>query len=432
MSDTAFVAPDAIRAQLRRIIQSAEFASSPRLTEFLSYIVEEALAGRVGRIKGVTIAQAVFGADESFDSDSNSIVRVEAGRLRRRLGTYYAGSGHLDPILIQVPKGAYAPEFLDNPSKTDPVAAGEGRAEPPAAMNARRLIPVIALLVLAVAAWQLFSGRTTEPMPNAASSPAAPGAEKTEAQILFAQAFELLMPPEDDARLDTALDLFRHVSELEPNFAGGFVGQSLAHSVGVLFVKSDDIEGDLREAIALADHAVSLDDKYSLSYSAMALAHSMQRENDQAHLMARRAVATSRRDPTSYAMAGLALVTSGRPLEARSLLTRAFELNPDAPRTPYLNLRGIAFYLTGEFAAAARDFEYNLERGGPRGAHMDVFQAATLASLGREFEASAVVERLVRANPDFPVRVWLQHYDLSEDSLTKAIATLRSVGLPAD
>jgi hypothetical protein len=46
-------------------------------------------AGRAGQIKGLTIAQAVFSAGENFDPEANSIVRVEAGRLRRRLAEYY-------------------------------------------------------------------------------------------------------------------------------------------------------------------------------------------------------------------------------------------------------------------------------------------------------------------------------------------------------
>ncbi len=100
-----------IRRQIERILQSRGLESSPRLQEFLEYIVDEYLAGRAGRIKGVTIAQAVYGADASFDPESNSIVRVEAGRLRRRLEQYYLAKGVSDPIIIEIPKGGYAPTF---------------------------------------------------------------------------------------------------------------------------------------------------------------------------------------------------------------------------------------------------------------------------------------------------------------------------------
>jgi len=114
VSDSISIQPDAIRGQLKRLIDSAELEHSQRLQDFLRYIVEESLAGRSSRIKGITIAQAVYAADKSFDPESNSIVRVEAGRLRRRLKEYYQSTGRQDPILIEIPKGSYAPTFTAN------------------------------------------------------------------------------------------------------------------------------------------------------------------------------------------------------------------------------------------------------------------------------------------------------------------------------
>ena len=52
---------------------------------FLSFIVEETLAGRSSQLKGYTIAVAVYGRPERFDPQVDPIVRVEAGRLRRAL-----------------------------------------------------------------------------------------------------------------------------------------------------------------------------------------------------------------------------------------------------------------------------------------------------------------------------------------------------------
>jgi adenylate cyclase len=75
----------AVRAQLDRIIASSEFAAPERLRRFLRYIVEETLAGRADRIKAYTIGVEVFGRDEGFDPQADTVVRIEAGRLRRRL-----------------------------------------------------------------------------------------------------------------------------------------------------------------------------------------------------------------------------------------------------------------------------------------------------------------------------------------------------------
>ncbi|RUU01460.1 hypothetical protein EOD23_21455, partial [Mesorhizobium sp. USDA-HM6] len=75
------------------------------------HVVEETLAGRGGRIKAYSIAVEVFGRGESFDAQTDPIVRIEAGHLRRALERYYLTSGHADPILITIPKGGYVPVF---------------------------------------------------------------------------------------------------------------------------------------------------------------------------------------------------------------------------------------------------------------------------------------------------------------------------------
>ena len=101
----------AVRAQLGQILASADFAQSGRINAFLSFVVEETLAGRSDRLKEYTIATTVFERDESFDPQTNTIVRVEAGRLRRRLERYYLTEGREDPVRIDLPKGTYVPLF---------------------------------------------------------------------------------------------------------------------------------------------------------------------------------------------------------------------------------------------------------------------------------------------------------------------------------
>ncbi|WP_223421667.1 hypothetical protein [Tateyamaria pelophila] len=77
----------------------------------LRFIVDETLAGRGDRLKGVTVAQAVFGRDETFDQQSDPVVRLEARRLRADLDSYYVDIGSDDPVRVTVPKGGYVPHF---------------------------------------------------------------------------------------------------------------------------------------------------------------------------------------------------------------------------------------------------------------------------------------------------------------------------------
>jgi len=103
--------PEAIRAQLNRILQNAQFRGSDKQRKFLSFVVNETLAERASQLKGYTIALAVYGRGDDFDPQVDPIVRVEAGRLRRALEHYYLTAGKKDPLRIEIPKGSYVPTF---------------------------------------------------------------------------------------------------------------------------------------------------------------------------------------------------------------------------------------------------------------------------------------------------------------------------------
>lgn len=101
-----------MRVQLQRILRSSAFANAERASSFLRFVVERALEGRTREIKESVIAVEVLGRNPSlFDSKSDPIVRVEAGRLRERLRSYYQSAGEADSVFIVLPKGGYVPEF---------------------------------------------------------------------------------------------------------------------------------------------------------------------------------------------------------------------------------------------------------------------------------------------------------------------------------
>ena len=126
--------PKAIRAQLNRILQSAQFRGSEKQRKFLSFVVDETLADRTSQLKGYTIAVDVYGRKEGFDPQVDPIVRVEAGRLRRALEHYYLTAGKNDPVRIEIPKGGYVPTFqtgMIRSSEVQRLTSGrEGRALP--------------------------------------------------------------------------------------------------------------------------------------------------------------------------------------------------------------------------------------------------------------------------------------------------------------
>src|SRR6185312_10213773 len=99
--------PEAVRAQLARVLAAAEFKRAPRLGEFLAFVVSESLAGRVGTIKEYSIGVSVYRKGPSYDPRLDATVRVEARKLRLRLDAYYRDGGRDDAICISIPKGSY-------------------------------------------------------------------------------------------------------------------------------------------------------------------------------------------------------------------------------------------------------------------------------------------------------------------------------------
>jgi TolB-like protein len=163
----------AVREQLERTLASAEFGASVRLKNFLRFVVEETLAGRAEQLKAYTIALEVFGRDPAFDPQSDPVVRIDAGKLRRRLDLYYLGPGRTDPIRIAIPKGSYVPTFSPQQGGD---TADEAIAEllPPYRRRwSRRGLAglgglTLAGLALATTIWL----RSAAPTPEAAARPA--------------------------------------------------------------------------------------------------------------------------------------------------------------------------------------------------------------------------------------------------------------------
>ena len=111
-ADAGF-SPDAIRFQLASILRSEGFVRAQRMRRFLTFVVEEHLAGRSGQLCEYTVGVSVFGRGESFEPAVDPIVRNDARRLRQKLLEYYQSSRRKggDEIVIDMPKGSYVPVF---------------------------------------------------------------------------------------------------------------------------------------------------------------------------------------------------------------------------------------------------------------------------------------------------------------------------------
>jgi TolB-like protein len=142
--------PDDVRAQLERILSSADFSTAHRHSRLLRYLVERTLAGEGEQLKEYVLGTEVFDRAESFDPRLDSIVRVEVRRLRSRLEEYYRERGASDPLIITIPTGTYVPNFANRSPASAPNVPGVHRDRPPWAVIALGAALIVAVVLLAV------------------------------------------------------------------------------------------------------------------------------------------------------------------------------------------------------------------------------------------------------------------------------------------
>jgi len=117
--------------QIEKLIKSHSLHSSESLCKLLRYLAEHSLDHPGIALKEYQIATEVLGRPAGFDPQSDSTVRVQAGRLRVKLAEYYAHEGPDDPIVVEIPKGSYALTFHVRAAKSGALAAAPLVFEPP-------------------------------------------------------------------------------------------------------------------------------------------------------------------------------------------------------------------------------------------------------------------------------------------------------------
>jgi adenylate cyclase len=153
------------------MVASSGFANAERMSRFLRYVVERSLAGESEQIKEYAIGVDVFGRSADYDPRLDSIVRVEARRLRSKLDEYYASEGKDEDVVISIRRGTYVPVFecrQAEPVTPPPAAKTDAPLPfPPARGRTWRVGVAMALVIVAivsVAAWRqglLVSTRET-------------------------------------------------------------------------------------------------------------------------------------------------------------------------------------------------------------------------------------------------------------------------------
>ncbi len=161
------VDPSDVRAALDHILRSQAFVNAGRLSRMLRFVVERTLAGEGDQLKEYLVGVEVFDRPTDYDPRLDSIVRVEARRLRAKLSEYYETEGAADAVRFRLLKGGYAPTF-EQAALAQATSSDTG---PPVAATWRRwglwaLMAAAAVIALVVAArvWPT-SARVVSPEP---------------------------------------------------------------------------------------------------------------------------------------------------------------------------------------------------------------------------------------------------------------------------
>src|SRR5258708_36490054 len=100
------------RAEFETLLGSDSFARTNNAVRFLTFVCEKYFEGAADEIKEYSIGVHALGRPESFDPQLDTIVRVTAHALRKRLEDYYRSAGAEQPVHICLPPGHYVPKFI--------------------------------------------------------------------------------------------------------------------------------------------------------------------------------------------------------------------------------------------------------------------------------------------------------------------------------
>jgi len=401
-----------LEAELRRITNSETFAESARLRELLSYVVEATLAGRADTLLGKNIGLDVFGVDPQQIHEV-STVRVEMGRLRRRMKLYYADEGANNPVRIDIPKGSYIPSCV--------------QLETPASIPRfpkRWLWTGVAITVAMFLVAGIWGGQNSPTDKSRTERSAPKFTESAEAYSMFFESQRIANPPVIAARVEAAISLALEIQKIDPSFGGGYAAEALQLWNFVIFGHSDQPQADIKRAVALAQKAIRTDPGFSWGHHALGEAQHLNGDMTASIAAFDRAIDLDPNEIEHLARKGLTLAVFGKGPEGAALLENAIERRGPSLRHPDHNLLGIAYFHSRRFKDAAETIERNRENGGPSGPHMLVYLASAHALAGHVGRADAAAKLLRKELPGFSAEAFINrhlHIQSQRDIVTEGL-----------
>ncbi len=420
--------PDLIREALERVVSSDEFQASPRLQQFLTYVVEETIAGRGPQIRGKAIAVEVYGR-RIDGSGGQNLVRVEARRLRRLLREFYEDQWDGEGVRIFVDPGGYKPRFSYEPTIDDLTSSVWNSNEPGALQPLLQLLPV-GLGVLAVIAvlgiWLIREN--TGGLPTAQSIEQAErtalgeqSLTRLQAANLADQARGMFFPVFDVKRQQIALGMFQHATELDPALSDGYAGSAQVLATLAMLSPDKAQRDDLFfQASEMSGKALDLSPTDAWANGANGWVLATQNIPVEAMKYASLSVELAPNDGHILDLVGITAIMAGAP-DLAAEVSDPERLRSGSGRFGARNIWGVSQLMLGNYEGVVDAFKGAPAAGAPVSAPSLLFQAVAQDQLGHTEEAQRLISEMRKTWPEFPSEFLAGRIFQNDDATRQAI-----------
>ncbi|UAB87858.1 hypothetical protein I5192_11490 [Ruegeria sp. SCSIO 43209] len=401
--------PELIREALSRIVSSDGFQASPRLTQFLTYIVEETLSGRSAQIRGKAIAVEVYGRRIDGTGGQN-LVRVEARRLRRLLHQFYEDHWDGNGVRIFVDPGGYKPRFSYESTIEDRTSSELKSDNPVGRWRSRQLLPAglgVVALVAVLGIWMSQDNREVVPTTRSIEKAerVALGEQsltRLQAANIADQARGMFFPVFDVKRQQIALGMFQHAMELDPALSDGYAGSAQVLAILAVLSPDESQRDDFsNQASEMSEKALQLSPADAWANSANGWVLAVKNQPNEALKYARMSVELAPNDGHILDLAGITAILANAPEFSAEVS------NPDRPKSGSgrfgaRNIWGVSQLMLGNYENVVEAFQGAPAAGAPVSAPSLLFQAVAHDQLGNSEEARRLVAEMRRTWPEFP------------------------------
>lgn len=392
---------DGVRAAFDTLARSETFKGSDRLIGFLKYVVAEQLEGRGHLIRAKSIAMDVYGYDPDEVEHRESVVRVDAGRVRRKLQEYYGTEGKDASVRLDLPKGGYVPVFAQvaEAPRPDPETP-PARKKPGLALTLLAISAVlITASVLVWTAWErpqapdvAVEQDTLETTRRTVLFDTSP--DRLQAVTLAEQGRALIFPATDQTRLQAAMLVFESATSLDASYSGGYAGAAQVAGLMALTTSDPDRVSQLtQQARDYAQTSLELSPDSAWALSARAWAEFTAGNYDAALEWSKNAKELAPDDPNILEFDTLISLYSG--LFEKVLLDtqKLGETQDDALSFVFQNARSAALFHLGAYESCIGSFEAAIANGAPLGPITVAYMMAAYNNLGDTRRAGDLAQK---------------------------------------